>query len=256
LLAGAAGPTLAQAPDDTSSEPRPVLPVGTWTGTITAPEGTPTFDARYHVRMRGDEIRISVRTDAFELGFSDVRVEGDRLLFSFTDAPVVRCTVTLAEDGSYRGGCVDAGGDAEVVVMIPPAQSAPDLPDTLPSRRHILGLMGMSGEVETPTGILRAPYSRAVQVGPTLYLSGHGTGRYVGPEGTTEVEAAEHEARRVLEGMKASLDLADMTMADLVARTCYGPRLRPPAEGCEGSPSPQPRGLREVLVPADHQERV
>jgi 2-iminobutanoate/2-iminopropanoate deaminase len=74
----------------------------------------------------------------------------------------------------------------------------------------------MSGEVDTPTGFLPAPYSRAGQVGPTLYLSGYASGRYVGPEGTTEVEAAEREARTVMEAMKASLDLADMTMADLV----------------------------------------
>jgi reactive intermediate/imine deaminase len=56
------------------------------------------------------------------------------------------------------------------------------------------------------------PFSGAVQIGPTLYISGT-----LGLEGNQQVpETAETEARIVLDNIKSSLEEAGMTMDDLV----------------------------------------
>ena len=56
------------------------------------------------------------------------------------------------------------------------------------------------------------PFSGAVQVGPTLYISGT-----LGLEDNQQVpETAEGEAKIVLDNIKSSLEAADMTMDDLV----------------------------------------
>ena len=56
------------------------------------------------------------------------------------------------------------------------------------------------------------PFSGAVQIGSTLYISGT-----LGLDENRQVpETAETEARIVLDNIKSSLEAADMTMADLV----------------------------------------
>ena len=75
----------------------------------------------------------------------------------------------------------------------------------------------------TGTGAgLDLPFSDAVLVGDTLYISGGGGFL----PGTTEVpEDPAEEARLLMESFKATLAQADMTMADLVAVTVYCPDL-------------------------------
>ena len=69
---------------------------------------------------------------------------------------------------------------------------------------------------------LDLPFSDAVLVGDTLYISGSG-GFF---PGTTQVpEDQAEEARLLMESFKATLAQADMTMADLVAVTVYCPDL-------------------------------
>ena len=60
------------------------------------------------------------------------------------------------------------------------------------------------------------PFSGAVQVGNTLYLSGS-----LGLEGGQVPETAEAEATNVLNAIKSTLEAADMTMDDLVQVTIY-----------------------------------
>ncbi|MBP6716134.1 MAG: RidA family protein [Acidobacteria bacterium] len=71
------------------------------------------------------------------------------------------------------------------------------------SRRYI--------EPKTPetTG---APFSGAVMVGDTLYLSGH-----LGAGANNKPETAEAEAKAMLDAFKATLTKAGMTMDDLVS---------------------------------------
>ena len=61
-----------------------------------------------------------------------------------------------------------------------------------------------------------APFSGAVMVGNTLYLSGS-----LGLEGGQVPETAEQEATNVLNAIKRTLEAADMTMDDLVQVTIY-----------------------------------
>lgn len=61
-----------------------------------------------------------------------------------------------------------------------------------------------------------APFSGAVFVGDTLYLSGH-----LGASGSSKPETAELEAKAVLDAFKATLTKAGLTMDDLVSVTIF-----------------------------------
>jgi 2-iminobutanoate/2-iminopropanoate deaminase len=76
-----------------------------------------------------------------------------------------------------------------------------------PTRRYI------DPKLPTSTG---APFSGAVMVGDTLYLSGQ-----LGASTNNKPETAELEATAVLNNVKALLAKADMTMDDLVTVTIF-----------------------------------
>ena len=61
-----------------------------------------------------------------------------------------------------------------------------------------------------------APFSGAVMVGDTLYLSG-----MIGLVGGAVPDTPEEEARSLMEQFKATLEGAEMTMDDLVTVTIY-----------------------------------
>lgn len=63
-----------------------------------------------------------------------------------------------------------------------------------------------------------APFSAAVLVGDTLYISGQ-----IGAGANRKPETAELEAAAVLDAVKAQLAKADMTMDDLVNVTIFSP---------------------------------
>jgi len=67
----------------------------------------------------------------------------------------------------------------------------------------------------TPDGT-GAPFSGAVMVGDTLYLSGQ-----LGASANAKPETAEAEAKAVLDNVKALLTKAGMTMDDLVTVTIF-----------------------------------
>ena len=76
-----------------------------------------------------------------------------------------------------------------------------------PTRRYI--------DPKTPEGT-GAPFSGAVMVGNTLYLSGQ-----LGAGANNKPETAELEAKAVLDNVKNLLAKADMTMDDLVTVTIF-----------------------------------
>jgi len=76
-----------------------------------------------------------------------------------------------------------------------------------PTRKYI------DPKLPTSTG---APFSGAVMVGDTLYLSGQ-----LGAGANNKPETAELEATAVLNNVKALLAKADMTMDDLVTVTIF-----------------------------------
>lgn len=69
---------------------------------------------------------------------------------------------------------------------------------------------------------LNLPFSDAVMVGNTLYLSGNGG---LDVSTMTAPEDPKEEAKLMMENFKATLALADMTLADLVSVTIYCPDL-------------------------------
>lgn len=76
--------------------------------------------------------------------------------------------------------------------------------------------------INLPNRPVQAPFSDAVLVGDTLYLAGR-----IGldPKTGKPPEDPEQEARLMLDGFKAVLAEAGMTMDDLVTATVYCPDL-------------------------------
>ncbi|HEX6049934.1 MAG TPA: hypothetical protein VFZ21_11725 [Gemmatimonadaceae bacterium] len=97
------------------------LTPGTWTGTISPPSGE-TFDATFEVRASGDTTKITLKAAPGTFEASDVKVEADRVLFTWSPGnATVKCTLLLRDDKkSYSGNCVDASGRPGVIVMTPP----------------------------------------------------------------------------------------------------------------------------------------
>jgi hypothetical protein len=100
---------------------QPLTP-GTWTGTVSPPNEA-TVNATFDVRVSGDSVSITMKVQFGDFRFTDIKVEADRLTFTFTPGTPVRCTLSVRDDGSYSGDCVDPDGDIGVIVMTPPAKS-------------------------------------------------------------------------------------------------------------------------------------
>lgn len=76
--------------------------------------------------------------------------------------------------------------------------------------------------IKLPTANPQLPFSDGIQVGNTLYLSGK---LGIDPQSGNPPADPEQEARLVLDGIKATLAAAGMTMDDLVTVTVYCPDL-------------------------------
>jgi reactive intermediate/imine deaminase len=76
--------------------------------------------------------------------------------------------------------------------------------------------------IKLPNANPQLPFSDGIQVGNTLYLSGK---LGIDPQSGKPPADPEQEARLVLDGIKATLAAAGMTMDDLVTVTVYCPDL-------------------------------
>ena len=96
------------------------LTPGRWTGTITPPnEGA--IEAAFDVRMSGDTTKITLSAGPLESEASEIKVEANRLLFTFRPGDnIVKCILLLHDDRSYSGDCIDEQGGKGVIVMKPP----------------------------------------------------------------------------------------------------------------------------------------
>jgi hypothetical protein len=96
------------------------LTAGNWTGTISPPDNA-ALEATFNVRMAGDTTKITLNAGGRAVEATDVKVESDKLLFTFTPGgDTVRCTLLLRDDKSYSGDCLDSQGGKGVIVMRPP----------------------------------------------------------------------------------------------------------------------------------------
>jgi hypothetical protein len=96
------------------------LAAGTWTGTISPPDQG-ALEAAFDVRTSGDTTKITLKADGRTIEATDVKVEADKVLFTFSPGNnSIRCTLLLRDDKSYSGDCLDAQGGKGVIVMRPP----------------------------------------------------------------------------------------------------------------------------------------
>jgi hypothetical protein len=96
------------------------LTPGSWTGSISPPDNA-AMDATFDVSAAGDTTKITLKADGRAIEATDVKVESDRLLFTFSPGNnAIRCTLMLRDDKSYSGDCIDAQGAKGVIVMKPP----------------------------------------------------------------------------------------------------------------------------------------
>lgn len=128
LLAGAvaseaAMPATSTALASASATRTQELPLGTWSGAMSAPGGQP-IPVSFEVGRAGGSLSIvmsSVQVEG-EIIFNDVRLEGDQLTFWWEPGIRVECTLTRNEAGTFEGGCSDGSGSGEGLLrMIPPA---------------------------------------------------------------------------------------------------------------------------------------
>ena len=96
------------------------LTPGTWTGSITPPDQG-VLEATFDVRQSGDTTKITLHAGPRAVEATEIKVEKDRVLFSFAPGgDQVRCTLLLRDDKSYSGDCLDTQGGKGVIVMKPP----------------------------------------------------------------------------------------------------------------------------------------
>ena len=96
------------------------LTPGRWTGTITPPNQG-AIEAVFDVRMSGDTTKITLSAGPLESEASEIKVEANRLLFTFRPGDdTVKCILLLHDDKSYSGDCLDEQGGKGVIVMTPP----------------------------------------------------------------------------------------------------------------------------------------
>lgn len=113
-------------PADTASAQQ--LDVGTWTGTVTHPNGR-VENVTFDVTMKNDTLGIAANVDggAQVVVFRDPKLDGATLTFSFPAPSPVQCTLTRRDDNAYEGPCrapeATRGG---VLLMVPPKKEQPE----------------------------------------------------------------------------------------------------------------------------------
>lgn len=97
------------------------LAEGTWTGTITTPDGE--WPVEYEVEGKGDELSVTmVAVTGERMPFDTAHLADGVLHLAFTLPDVsVECELAGADDGGYEGECSGSDGNGGTMKMIPPA---------------------------------------------------------------------------------------------------------------------------------------
>ena len=102
---------------------KPSLPIGTWTGTVTPPNGE-TAPITLDVKSSNDTIAITINAGphgSFQV--NEVALADSKLTFWFTPGPRVDCVLNKKDDGSYEGQCTEGDGSAALITMVPPKKA-------------------------------------------------------------------------------------------------------------------------------------
>ena len=101
------------------------LAPGTWTGTMSPPQNSPSVAVTYEVGETDGALSIVMSAPGLgqSMTFSDVKLNGDELTFWWEPGARVDCTLLRKEDGSFEGICTDGSGpDGEGTLrMLPPS---------------------------------------------------------------------------------------------------------------------------------------
>ena len=94
---------------------------GTWTGTMSPPQGA-SVAVTYEVGETDGALSIVMSAPGLgqSMTFSDVKLNGDELTFWWEPGSRVDCTLLRKEDGSFEGICTDGSGEG-TLRMLPPS---------------------------------------------------------------------------------------------------------------------------------------
>ena len=100
--------------------------IGKWSGSVNSPFGS-TNQFTYSVAGSADSLSISVEeaAGAVLVSFSDIRLVGDTLRFTWPVGPVgagLACSLLRQESGAFEGICTDLEGREGRMRMVPPAK--------------------------------------------------------------------------------------------------------------------------------------
>jgi len=95
------------------------LEQGTWTGTMSPPEGE-GVPVTYSVGVTDGALSIVMNNAQLgDMPFSDARLDGDELTFWWEPGTRVDCTLRRQSDRSFAGTCSAGNGDG-ALTMVPP----------------------------------------------------------------------------------------------------------------------------------------
>ena len=99
------------------------LAPGTWTGTMSPPQNSPTVAVTYEVGETDGALSIVMSVPGESTVLHDVKLNGDELTFWWDPGGRVDCTLLRKEDGSFDGICTEGtgpGGEG-TLTMLPPS---------------------------------------------------------------------------------------------------------------------------------------
>ena len=97
------------------------LKSGTWTGSVTPPEGETTL-VTYDVAVLGDSLTITIHAGEHgDFVTTEGRYADGKIMFKFAPGPTVSCTLAKDEKGTFAGSCFEDGGSEAKITMVPPS---------------------------------------------------------------------------------------------------------------------------------------
>ena len=95
---------------------------GTWTGTMSPPQVSPSVPVTYEVGEIDGALTIVITGIGQSFSFNDIALDGDELTFWWEPGTRVDCTLLRKEDGSFEGICTEGTGPGEgTLTMWPPS---------------------------------------------------------------------------------------------------------------------------------------
>jgi hypothetical protein len=103
------------------------LEVGTWTGTVTPPNGQ-ALALTFAVTAPNDSVKIDLTIADMGMTFplTAIKLEGRKLGFEFMAGDeAIKCALEKKDDGTFAGSCADGSGQGGPMTMVPPKKGTP-----------------------------------------------------------------------------------------------------------------------------------